>query len=78
MTESVYIRGQIYHVEMNLPVYTALQNLSHVVTEYGTALRHRGVINQNSTIRTLTVGSDIAYAQSAWAQNVNYPGKRKD
>jgi hypothetical protein len=34
------------------------------------------MIGQNSTIRTMTAGSDIIRAQAAWVQNSNYPGKK--
>ena len=44
---------------------------------YGRDLASKNLIQRNSTIRTLTTGSAIVRAQSAWANNQNYPGKRE-
>jgi hypothetical protein len=35
------------------------------------------MISRNATIRTFTAGSSIVDAESAWANNVNYPGRGK-
>ena len=60
LAESSHSRGSIYHSEMNYPVYEALQQLATAVMRYGTLLRTRGVISQQSTIATISAGSDIA------------------
>ncbi|CAC9885027.1 unnamed protein product, partial [Aureobasidium pullulans] len=64
LADTVQRRGRLFHSELNQPVYQALQSLSSAVS-------------RNSTIRTLTTGSAIVRAQSAWANNQNYPGKRE-
>ena len=42
---------------------------------YGQKLAFLGLISTISTIRTITAGSDIVGAQSAWSNNLNYPAK---
>ncbi|CAD0042845.1 unnamed protein product [Aureobasidium pullulans] len=64
LADTVQRRGRLFHSELNQPVHQALQSLSSAVS-------------RNSTIRTLTTGSAIVRAQSAWANNQNYPGKRE-
>ncbi|KAG9667707.1 hypothetical protein KCU99_g2639, partial [Aureobasidium melanogenum] len=77
LADTVQRRGRLFHSELNLPVYQALQNLSSAVSTYGHDLTSHSLIQRNSTIRTLTTGSAIVNAQSAWANNQNYPGKRE-
>ncbi|KAI4728223.1 hypothetical protein E4T49_03887 [Aureobasidium sp. EXF-10728] len=77
LADTVQRRGRLFHSELNLPVYQALQSLSSAVSTYGHDLASRNLIQRNSTIRTLTTGSAIVRAQSAWANNQNYPGKRE-
>ncbi|KAK8206887.1 hypothetical protein M8818_004722 [Zalaria obscura] len=74
---AVQRRGRLFHSEMNLPVYQALQALATVVQSYGRYLTSNNLIDRGSTIRTFTVGSSIVEAQAAWANNVNYPGKER-
>ncbi|KAH0123896.1 hypothetical protein KCU67_g17789, partial [Aureobasidium melanogenum] len=76
LADTVQRRGRLFHSELNLPVYQALQNLSSAVSTYGHDLTSHSLIQRNSTIRTLTTGSAIVNAQSAWANNQNLPGKR--
>ncbi|KAK6006782.1 hypothetical protein QM012_005790 [Aureobasidium pullulans] len=77
LADTVQRRGRLFHSELNLPVYQALQNLSSAVSTYGHDLTSNHLIQRNSTIRTLTTGSAIVNAQTAWANNQNYPGKRE-
>ncbi|KAG9680389.1 hypothetical protein KCU95_g15510, partial [Aureobasidium melanogenum] len=77
LADTVQRRGRLFHSELNLPVYQALQNLSSAVSTYGHDLTSHSLIQRNSTIRTMTTGSAIVNAQSAWANNQNYPGKRE-
>ncbi|KAG9942784.1 hypothetical protein KCU85_g9096, partial [Aureobasidium melanogenum] len=77
LADTVQRRGRLFHSELNLPVYQALQNLSSAVSTYGHDLTSHSLIQRNSTIRTLTTSSAIVNAQSAWANNQNYPGKRE-
>lgn len=44
---------------------------------YGQKLAAAHLISTSSTIRTITAGSDIVQAESAWSNNLNYPGKEK-
>ncbi|KAI4814764.1 hypothetical protein E4T44_10700 [Aureobasidium sp. EXF-8845] len=77
LADTVQRRGRLFHSELNLPVYQSLQNLSSAVSTYGHDLASKSLVQRNSTIRTLTTGSAIVRAQSAWANNQNYPGKRE-
>ncbi|GAB7346614.1 hypothetical protein MBLNU459_g1754t1 [Dothideomycetes sp. NU459] len=77
MAEACQSRGRLFHDEINLPVYEALQGLASIVHSYGTDLTSRKLISRESTIRTMTSGSDVIEAQSAWANNRNYPGKKR-
>ncbi|KAL2033723.1 hypothetical protein VTO58DRAFT_104437 [Aureobasidium pullulans] len=77
LADTVQRRGRLFHSELNQPVYQALQSLSSAVSMYGHDLASQNIIQRNSTIRTLTTGSAIVRAQSAWANNQNYPGKRE-
>ncbi|KAH0292532.1 hypothetical protein M436DRAFT_49002 [Aureobasidium namibiae CBS 147.97] len=77
LADTVQRRGRLFHSELNLPVYQSLQNLSSAVSTYGHDLASENLIQRNSTIRTLTTSSAIVRAQSSWANNQNYPGKRE-
>ncbi|KEQ99676.1 hypothetical protein AUEXF2481DRAFT_190441 [Aureobasidium subglaciale EXF-2481] len=77
LANTVQRRGLLFHSELNLPVYQALQGLSSAVSAYGHDLTAQRLVQRNSTVRTLTIGSAIVRAQTAWSNNVNYPGKRE-
>ncbi|THX97263.1 hypothetical protein D6D08_00540 [Aureobasidium pullulans] len=77
LADTVQRRGRLFHSELNQPVYQAFQSLSSAISMYGHDLTSQNIIQRNSTIRTLTTGSAIVRAQSAWANNQNYPGKRE-
>ncbi|KAI5257374.1 hypothetical protein E4T42_01084 [Aureobasidium subglaciale] len=77
LANTVQRRGLLFHSELNLPVYQALQGLSSAVSAYGHDLTAQRLVQRNSTVRTLTTGSAIVRAQTAWSNNVNYPGKRE-
>ncbi|KAI5210140.1 hypothetical protein E4T39_00519 [Aureobasidium subglaciale] len=77
LANTVQRRGLLFHSELNLPVYQALQDLSSAVSTYGHDLTAQRLVQRNGTVRTLTTGSAIVRAQTAWSNNVNYPGKRE-
>ncbi|KAK5138082.1 hypothetical protein LTR08_005880 [Meristemomyces frigidus] len=78
LSEACTRRGSIFHQEQNLPVYNTLQSLAIAVHAYGQRLAAAKLISLHSTIRTITAGSDIVNAESFWANNVNYPGRRRE
>jgi len=61
---------------VHLPAHDVLHWYPNVTSQtYGRQLRSKGMISQSATIRTITAGSDVANAVSAWNGPGNLPGK---
>ncbi|KAI6794864.1 hypothetical protein KC360_g5080 [Hortaea werneckii] len=74
LSEVVIRRGDSPHDEPNWPVYFTLNSLATAVHIYGLRLGSLDLISRRSMIRTITAGSAITRAQSAWSANITFPG----
>jgi hypothetical protein len=66
--------GRSWHRDMNRPVNEAISGLQETVNQFSKSLLTAGLIDSNSTLRTIRSSATLENAQVAWGRILNLPG----
>lgn len=77
LAQALVARGRAPHEELNMPVAQAIDGLARGVHAYGLGLTRDDIINDHSTIRTITVENALIDTERAWSYSLAYPISQK-